>query len=140
MKHQGQHVAARPRRPRALIALAGLGTLLLVLALGFQLNERLDNPPQAAPAPVPSAAPLSDGFAQSMRDDLPTLDIALGNEQLANEAQQVCDALAAAPVPEVYATHELPVTDQHDAARFMGAAVVWKCPQHSVELSQLIAP
>lgn len=124
-----------------------VATLVLMFLLsglvGALLNERLDRvfQPQAKAAPtVTDDVLISNRFADAVRADIPTLDISLGNQQIVNEAEAVCAALAGGPLEDVYYTHELPVQDAEDAVTFFGMAVAWKCPEHMAELSRLETP
>lgn len=134
-----RHRAARPPRT-ARAALAAL-LLALAVALAVVIDHRRDHPPTApAAAPVEAVGePLHNQFAEHARAAVPTLDLALGNEQIAARAQSVCNALARQPVAEVYATHDLPVETAQDATRFLSLAVVWRCPEYAGDLSTLLA-
>lgn len=123
--------------PLALLALA------LAVGLGIQLTDSPLDPwprggtPTPAPSPAATAAPLADGFATAVRQDLPSLDISMGNAQLEQAAQGVCDALTVTPMAQVYAEHDVPATSPEDASRFIGMAVAWKCPTHAAALAEL---
>lgn len=136
MSRHHRHRATPPPRPRwPLILLLTLAMLALAVLLAVQV-ERAGRP-VPAPSTTATAAPLAADFAEHMRRDLPTLDISLGNSQLETRAQEVCDALDASPMDEVYGHFDMPVTDPQDASRFLAAAVAWKCPDHMAALAEL---
>lgn len=133
------------RRKRSLVppTLALVLMFLLAGLMGAILNDQLDRVFSPEPKPAPTVTDdvlIGNRFAEKVREDIPSLDVSLGNQQITGEARAVCAALAERPLPDVYYSHELPVGEPEDAVRFFAMAVAWQCPEHMAELSELETP